>query len=409
VGEISFTVDAVLAAARDKAGLPGVGIDEVVPALERWLQAQRDEALLSEAGRQAAFRQATEHVANRLALEDHFNNHPEISEQQIEAPLFVVGLYRSGTTKLHHLLCADDRWTYLRTWEVMYPAPLDDIAHGASDTRRTLAQQRLDRLGKSSPGVFDAHPMSIEEPEEDFLLMAQSFLTPNIGQQTPSYNRWLEQQDAGTMYRFLYRQLQLLQWQQRLTDPRPRRLCLKAPVHLEFLEELIDVFTDARVVLTHRDPAKSVASNCLMMEAYHQKYTDEVDLFALGDEVLRKSARALDNSLRARASLPPGTLFNVTFSDIVKRPMTLIPDVYEYAGMSLTAEADTALRAATAEGDRHKSAEPHRYDAARYGLSEYRIHQATARYLEWSVEALGVDLRQGPNSPQRGASHSSRL
>jgi hypothetical protein len=404
VSAISFTVDAVLTAARDKTGLPGVGIDEVVPALERWLQAQRDEASLSEAGRQVAFRQATEHVATRIVLEDHFNRHPEISEQRIEAPLFVVGLYRSGTTKLHHLLCADDRWTYLRTWEVMYPAPLDDITHGAADSRRKLAQQRLDRLAMSSPGVFDAHPMSIEEPEEDFLLMAQTFLVPNIGQRTPSYNRWLEQQDARTMYRFLYRQFQLLQWQQRLTDPRPRRLCLKAPVHLEFLEELIDVFTDARVVLTHRDPAKSVASNCLMMEAYHQKYTDDVDLFALGDEVLRKSVRALDNSLRARESLPPGTFFDVTFSDIVKRPMTLIPDVYEYAGMSLTAEADTALRAASAEGDRHKSASAHRYDATRYGLSEDGIHLATARYLEWAATTLGADLRQsGQKSATRGS------
>ena len=118
-------------------------------------------------------------------------------------------------------------------------------------------------------------------------------------------------------------------------------------------------------------------------------------MFALGEEVLRKSARALDKSLRARASLPPGTLFDVTFSDIVKRPMTLIPDVYEYAGMSLTADADAALSAAAAEGDRHKSAEAHRYDAARYELNEDRIHQTTARYLEWSIETLGVDLRQG--------------
>jgi hypothetical protein len=394
LSDIAFTVDAVLAAAREKTGLTDVLGDDLVVPLERWLQAQREEAALTQRGRQVAFRQAADHVTTRLVLENHFARYPDIAEQQIEAPVFVTGLYRSGTTKLHHLLCADDRWTYLRTWEVMYPAPLDDIAAGAPDSRPSLAQHRLDRLMKSSPGVFDAHSMSIEAPEEDFLLMAQSFLVPNIGQHTPSYTRWLEEQDARAMYRLLYRQLQLLQWQQRQVDPRHRRLCLKAPVHLEFLEELVSVFTEARIVLTHRDPAKSVSSNCLMMEAYHQKYTDEVDLLALGQEVFRKSIRALDNSLRARAAFPAGRFYDVVFDDIVKRPMTVIPQLYEYTGMPLTPGSLAALARAADDGDRHKSTGAHTYDASRYGLGQREIHAAAGRYLAWAEASLGADLRR---------------
>jgi hypothetical protein len=395
LSDVIFSLDTVLAAAREQTGLTDFGDEEFMVPLQRWLQAQREEVRFSDAGRAVAFGQAVGHLATRLVMEDHFKRHPQIAEQEIVAPVFVVGLYRSGTTKLHRLLCCDPSWTYLRTWEVMYPVPFDDVSSGAVDTRLALAQQRLDRLAQSSPGVFDAHPMSIDDPEEDWLLMAQSFLVPNIGQHTPAYSRWLERQDVTPMYRYLHRQLQILQWQQRLADPRPRRFCLKAPIHLEFVSTLMDIFPDARVIFTHRDPAKSIASNCLMMEAYHHKYTDDVDLIALGAEVLHKSVLALDNSVKARRTFPPETFYDIRFADVVNHLQELMPEVYRYVGANLDEHATRALLRGEADDERHQSAASHKYDPSRYGLSDELIHQRTQHYLDWAAGTLGADLVKG--------------
>lgn len=387
--ETQFTVDAVLADARDAVGLNNFGDDQFLGPLERWLQAQRDEARMSDQGRVVAFRQASQHLQTRLIIEDHFNRYPEIAEERIESPVFVVGLYRSGTTKLHRLLCSDMRWRYLKTWQVMYPVPFDDIAAGAPDRRRDLTQQRLDRL---SLGSRDAHPMSVDAPEEDWLLMAQTFLVPNIGQHTPAYSRWLEQQDATPMYHYLHRQLQILQWQERIKGSEPRRFCLKAPVHLEFIDPLLTVFPDARVIVTHRDPAKSVASNCLMLEAYQHKYVDDIDPIELGREVLHKSVVGLDNSLRARKEHPRESFFEITFSDVVKRPLEVIPDLYRFTGMDLDDDAMEALQRGDEVGEQHKSSARHQYEAARYGLSDKLIYEQTRGYLDWASSTLGVEL-----------------
>jgi hypothetical protein len=394
MAEPQFTVDAVLSDARDAVGLADFGDTQFLGPLERWLQAQRDEARMSNEGRVVAFRQASQHLQTRLLIEDHFARYPEIAEERIEAPVFVVGLYRSGTTKLHRLLCSDTRWRYLQTWQVMYPAPFDDILAGAPDRRRDLTQQRLDRLARSSQGALDAHPMSVDDAEEDWLLMAQTFLVPNIGQHTPRYSRWLEQQDATPMYRYLHRQLQILQWQERVNGDEARRFCLKAPIHLEFIDALLSVFPDARVIFTHRDPVKSIASNCLMMEAYQRKYVDDIDLIELGREVLHKSVVGLDNSLRSREAFARESFFEVTFADVVERPLEVMPDVYRFVGMDLDDHAMESLRRGDDDGERHKSSARHQYDPARYGLDDDVIYERTRGYLDWVNVTVGVDLRE---------------
>ena len=55
------------------------------------------------------------------------------------------------------------------------------------------------------------------------------------------------------------RAIQLLLWQ------RPGRWLGKTPHHLENLDALLDVFPDAKIIQTHRDPVRVVASYASMM------------------------------------------------------------------------------------------------------------------------------------------------
>ena len=74
----------------------------------------------------------------------------------------------------------------------------------------------------------------------------------------PTYfDRLLDTIDLRAAYRHHKLELQLLQWR-----GAPRRWALKWPCHLVALDEMLDVYPDARFVVTHRDPVQALASNC---------------------------------------------------------------------------------------------------------------------------------------------------
>ena len=65
------------------------------------------------------------------------------------------------------------------------------------------------------------------------------------------------------MYSYFRRLLQLLLWQRPGANPeRAQHYLGKTPHHLENLPTLLEVFPDAKVIVTHRDPVKVVPSFC---------------------------------------------------------------------------------------------------------------------------------------------------
>lgn len=392
---IALNVDAIVAAARRETGLHDFGSEAFRGPLAMLLQSLDCEAKLSGAGRAGVFADFTRFVSNRLHVEDYFQRHPEIAAEHIERPVFIIGLYRSGTTKLHHLLAADPRWHVIRTWQSLYPAPIDAIDSGARDTRMQRTQQFIDYLRVYAPALLQAHPMAADGPEEEIMLLAHSFLTANPNHSTPTYSRWRETQDAAPMYRYFRRLLQLLQWQARRRGQTPRRFLFKAPVHLEHIETLMAEFPDAKILFTHRNPTESIPSMCRLREALYRMTSDDVDLRELGEETLHYSVRAVTASLAAREQIPAACYHGIHFLDIIHSPLEIVPAIYAQIDETLTDQALSAIRIASDEGDRHKSV-GHLYDASRFGLSSERIEAALADYLQWGDTRFkpGRDLRQ---------------
>ncbi len=62
-----------------------------------------------------------------LALDRVF--FPRFRDTQIEAPIFIVGNGRSGTTHIQRILSADgERFSYFKTWELLLPSILQHKA-----------------------------------------------------------------------------------------------------------------------------------------------------------------------------------------------------------------------------------------------------------------------------------------
>ena len=56
-------------------------------------------------------------LANRLRMKRDFARHPEIADQPIKGPLVIMGVARSGTTKLQKVLAASGDFNFLTFWQ----------------------------------------------------------------------------------------------------------------------------------------------------------------------------------------------------------------------------------------------------------------------------------------------------
>ena len=192
-------------------GLTEFGQPEFRPALNALCDALEREGHLSDMGRQLLKQKVVGHLVSRLRLEDYFRRHPEIAAETVAPPLVIVGLPRTGTTKLHRLLSRDPHFWSMMFWESQFPVPMPDETLENPATRIAHARGIVDYMVQGMPKLLAIHPMDAEEPDEEVMLMEHSFLSAfDAYANIPGYVKWLDAQDQAPAYQFLRRCLQFL-------------------------------------------------------------------------------------------------------------------------------------------------------------------------------------------------------
>ena len=338
----------------------------------------RGPARLSPIGRISAHRHLVDLLANRLWLQADRTGHPEIAATAITRPLFIVGLPRTGTTLLHMLLAQDPAHRVPQVWEVMHPAPASE----SEQQRKARSARELAWMERLAPDLKVMHPLAPELPQEciaidSHTLQSQEFQTTH---NVPNYQRWYERQPLVPVYRFHRRFVQWLNWQ------RPgRRWVLKAPAHLFGLNALLEVYPDAAIIQTHRDPVDTIPSIASFIHTLWCIYGAAPDAVAAGREWSALMARAFAATEAARQTSPAAFL-DVQFLDTVKRPMDVVRAVYAHSGMVLSADAEAAMQTWLAANGREKR-ETHEYAAPDFGLSAEQIARDFADYRSRHIAA----------------------
>ncbi|MGL4565962.1 MAG: sulfotransferase, partial [Halioglobus sp.] len=116
-------IEQLLQAARAQTGLDDFGGDDYREPLQRLVAALNSEAGLNDFGRIRAQMTINAGLTTRLQIVDYLNRHPEVGSERIVKPVFIVGLPRTGTTALHHMLNQDSGNRTLRLWEAQNPVP----------------------------------------------------------------------------------------------------------------------------------------------------------------------------------------------------------------------------------------------------------------------------------------------
>jgi len=315
--------------------------------------------------------------------------HPQVREVPIEAPLVILGWYRTGTTLLHSLLGADPRHRAPRTWEVCFPTPFADDPRRDHRLRRAATAFLVHANRVVVPEQSQAHHIEVGHPEECF------FLLENAGCSTTLFNSYrahayglaLLDEDLRPAYAEHKLQLQILS----LAQPR-RRWVLKCPFHLWALDALLATYPDALCVQTHRDVRQALPSNCSLSAMTTSKFVTRLDLRAHGAFWEEFYALGMARGLASRQRMASGRLADVRLSDLSQAPLPTIRSLYQQLGLDLPREVELAYHQ---EAPRHpKDARgAHVYRLEDFGLDADRLGE---RFADYHAQfGLSVDRPEG--------------
>lgn len=313
---------------------------------------------------------------NAMALEDLIARHPQILDERIRRPLFVLGLARTGTTLLQRLLSLHSGARYLPFWEGYSPYPRKVGHHqGGKDGRHREAKNRLRVLNWVGPEFNKIHPIEVDDPEECYHLFRNHFLVPPGFDfaYVPSYWRWWDAKSHTDVYRMHKRQLQALQW----LDPR-QHWVLKCPNHLSGLKYLLEAYPDARIVYTRRDPMKTVPSLCSLAAVTWSMTSDTVNLAKVGEFALDLAERCEAAGRAAMQLVPPGQIVHVEYEDLIADPLAMATSIYERLGYPADAKLEARMTQWLADhpSDKHGR---HNYALEDFGLTPEIIKKRLAQ------------------------------
>jgi len=375
---VSLDPERMIRGAERQSGLSDWGPLPFRPALEALMESLENDAQLNTFGRMMMRDYVLRMLVNRLTIQRDLKAHPEILEVKITRPLFILGLPRTGSTLLQRLLAANPDARSPESWEMMYPSPPPEAATYDTDPRRKLARRRLGMLNWSAPEYPSVHETLADVPEECVYLLQTAFATYSyeLMARIPGFRRWLQQHDQLETYRYHKIMLQVLQWRCEKSH-----WVLKSPFHALSLGELLQVYPDASVVLTHREPAQVVPSLCSLFNVFHTLTSDRSDPKQLGSDLLDLLAPANDRVIELRRTQGEERFLDIGYRELVADPFSTAQRIYTNFGRPLPAAALDAMRAWHAGNPQHKHG-VHRYTLDEFGLEPAQVDARFATYRE---------------------------
>lgn len=369
----------LMARAREETGLQDFGADPFHEPLRVLCASLAQEVDLNAAGRENAYRRLMNILVTRLRLQALWKKRPEILTLPVRAPIFIVGLPRSGTTFLQWLLARDSTLRHAPFWELLFPLPFGDpeAAVPQPDPRVAAAHAALARLHQIAPEMVKMHQLEAEEPEEEIALLSLGFSSMAFEWSfaVPSYVEHYLRSDHTAGYAYFRQVLQTLQWLRG-----GEQWVLKAPMHMENLKALLAVFPDAVIVQTHRDPVTTTVSLSSLTCYGIRNYFDHPNPLLVGSNISAIIERLLHGICRDRVDGDPRYI-DIHFREMMSDPIALVRRIYAACGKTLLAADEQRMRNWIAANPRGKHG-GHDYAAEDFGIDLAERRAALRFYTE---------------------------
>ncbi|WP_170294635.1 sulfotransferase [Roseospira navarrensis] len=302
---------------------------------------------------------------------------PRFRRVPVRAPVFILGVPRSGTTLAHRTLARDPALTTFSTWEcLLAPSILQRrIVRGLAAADRRIGRPLGRLLGVVERRLFGAldavHATALDAPEEDYLallpVMACFILVVPVPGAEPIWQLATADRDMPpARRRRLMAAYRALLQRHLYVHGLDRRLLSKNAAFAGLAGALRETFPDARFIRCHRAPEQVVPSQLSSIQGGVRLFDSDPDgrVFpARMTDVLAFYYANLDRVLPA----PGGPDHVVLDMRALKTDLQgSVETAYRTLGLPLAPEFARGLEAAAREARAYRSG--HRYDARDFGL-----------------------------------------
>ncbi len=362
-----------------EVGSDDFGPRDYLPGLKVLLQSMDYDPRFSTMGRRFAWGMVVDVLRGRAQAILSMKENPGFDAHSIGSPIVITGVPRTGTTALHRLMAVDARFQGLQTWLLDSPMPRPPLEtwKNYSHFQKTVAA--LEAQYAATPEKRAAHYRAAEEVHECCMVLRQSFVSNlwNCAWSAATYDAWWQCQSEAAAYRHYYRCVQLIG----SNDP-DKRWLLKNPGHIDNLDLLFGIYPDAKVIQTHRDPAKalpSLVSLLMQLNALTEEERKEQRAHnMLAREVAKWSSAVRKADLVRKQH--PGKVLDIIHADFHRDPLAVLDRIYAFIGMDITAEVRAGFIRRIVEKP-ELSHGVHRYDIADYGMTAEEAREPFRDYI----------------------------
>jgi hypothetical protein len=307
-------------------------------------------------------------------------NYFDLNRQQIRRPIFVVGLPRTGTTLTYNMLAGDPNHRFPRNWQALCPTLPEKQARRAVGAGMTAAIHM-------SPNIRAVHEFGIDLPEECLIFMNPALINYMnlVLVFMPLFAEYMfNKADMSGVYRFHKYILQILQHRYKETRPDggDKTWVLKTPVHLAFLDVLLQMYPDACIVWTHRSPEQAVPSTASLLRHFYIISNRRVDLAHVGKTTSESLAGWLARACAIRNDPRYSkNFYDLSYKELIKDPSTAIRGVYNHFDLPYTEAAQKAHQVCMRRMPKGKFGK-HEYSPEQFGLTNQGIKETCDVYVK---------------------------
>jgi hypothetical protein len=370
-------------------GFTSQEIDEITKHVHLYLNSISATADLSMCGRIFLSFEAKSNIRERLRVELYHKLYPETKDIEINDPIVITGLPRTGSTILARLMACDKkRLRPMMFWESNRPAPVLDNDGNIIKTGEKQAAEELKALTWTVPNLKIIHLLDNNEPEECVFIQRQYFLnwmsalTFNI----PAYKSYLMSEEGkkevANSYKYHKKALQVLTSTDKLRkQDMSRRWLLKSPYHMFAADAIMEEYPNVKFVCLHRDPLTVFPSFSSLEELGMSVYANHIEPAFVGKEVTEVLTLGLNTfeNFRQQQCNDQNRFLDIRYEDIVDTPIDVVKKIYKFAGLD---DLDTDTENIMIEYLRLNP--QNKFGEHKYSLTEYSIDaEAVKSDLDW--------------------------
>ena len=336
------------------------------------------EARLSSLGQKLAIASFNRILTNQLLLERELKNFTQPKKSKKKKHLFILGLFRTGTTLLHNLLALDVNSHHLRLCDGQFPVPAPHPE--STEEKIAKSEQMTQKIYELTPSLPKLHYIHPTRPDECYWLFEYQLLDPifHIRMQVPSYYNWLLAYPRHFESYLKYRELLDYLGQNYSFN----HWILKAPRHLFFLKALLNAFPDAGIIWLHRDPCQAIPSMCSLTHLLRSNYSEVSNPQETGKIWLELILENLRTALDTRRAVGDERFYDLQYSDLMSNPIQEIVKIYSHFELTFSPEMETAVKSWLLDNPQHKYGK-HEYSTQQFGLEIESIREKFAFYTNY--------------------------